>query len=272
MLAFLLERFPDVSAETWQRRMASDEVRDANGRCLHADTPYAGGLHIYYYREIDNEPHVPFQQRILFQDEHLLVADKPHFLPVAPSGRFLHETLLVRLRRDTGLEDLAPIHRIDRETAGIVLFAKNPETRGRYASLFQKRLVSKVYEALAPTLKSPALPLSYRSRLIEDELFFRTQEVAGVANSETHIALLETRGEISRYELRPVSGKKHQLRVHLASLGIPILNDALYPSVRYGADEISEDYSQPLQLLAKSIAFTDPVTGDERHFSSQFQL
>jgi tRNA pseudouridine32 synthase/23S rRNA pseudouridine746 synthase len=265
MLAFLEERFPDVGSATWLSRMSRGEVVDANGIRIDPDSPYHRGACIFYYREMEGETPIPFAENIVYQDEHILVADKPHFLPVIPSGRFLHETLLVRLKKRTGLEHLTPIHRIDRETAGVVVFSHDPATRGDYQSLFQKREVQKVYEALAGRLPHGEFPITYRSRMVEGKKFFLMEEVEGLPNTETHIDVLENKGDVTLYQLRPLTGKKHQLRVHLAALGIPIVNDTFYPVVHPCK---ADDVSLPLKLLARSIAFRDPVTGQERYFES----
>jgi tRNA pseudouridine32 synthase/23S rRNA pseudouridine746 synthase len=186
-------------------------------------------MRIWYYRELDEETPIPFEERILFQDEHLLVVDKPHFLPMIPTGRFLHETLLVRLKRKLELPHLTPIHRLDRETAGVVIFSHNLATRGTYQSMFQKRSIRKVYEALAPALEGRDFPFTYRSRMVDGEKFFVMKEEEGEPNSETLVELIERRGGLARYRLHPHTGRKHQLRLHLASLGVPILNDDFYP-------------------------------------------
>ncbi|TAK89979.1 MAG: pseudouridine synthase [Burkholderiaceae bacterium] len=265
LLAFLQTQFPHIEPTVWLERMRQGEVVDAAGTRLQPDSPVRRGDCIFYYRSLAHETPIPFAERILYQDAHLLVADKPHFLPVIPSGRFLQQTLLVRLRKSTGLEHLTPIHRIDRETAGVVIFSHNPATRGAYQTLFQQRKVTKVYEALAATRTDLALPLTYRSRLVPGTPFFRMQEVPGTANTETLIELLEQRGAVSLYRLQPHTGKQHQLRVHMAALGLPILNDAFYPvALPCKADDVS----QPLQLLARAIAFRDPLTGAAHYFSS----
>lgn len=265
MLAFLQQFFPEVGTPTWVARMHKGEVVDADGLRIMPDHAYRAGAQLYYYREREGETAVPFEELILFQDEHLLVVDKPHFLPVIPSGRYLHETLLVRLKKKFQFEHLTPIHRLDRETAGVILFSHNPASRGDYQSLFHKREMHKVYEALAATLSRQQLPLTYRSRLVAGEPFFRMREASGEPNAETHIEMLEKRGDVALYRLRPVTGKKHQLRVHMAELGIPIINDSFYPEL---LGEKVDDFSQPLQLLARSISFKDPYTGKERYFES----
>lgn len=269
MLAFMVARFPAVSAAEWAARMEKGEVLDLQGAAVYPDSPYRRGTCIFYYREVADEAPIPFAETILFQDEHLLVADKPHFLPVIPTGRFVRETLLARLKHTTGLHDLTPMHRLDRETAGVVLFSHNRATRGIYQSLFQQRAMDKVYEALAPTRPELDFPLTRRSRMVDGEPFICMTEVAGEPNAETRIEVMENRGAVSLYRLRPVTGRKHQLRLHMAVLGMPIMNDAFYPVVQpCKGDEVS----RPLQLLAREIAFADPLTGQLRRFASERTL
>lgn len=269
LLSFLAERFPNVSRDAWLLRMHRGEVVNAHGTRMNAESPYRPNDCIFYYRQPEPETTIPFAEHIVYQDEDILVADKPHFLPVIPSGRFLRETLLVRLKKRTGLDYLTPIHRIDRETAGLVVFSHNPCTRGAYQSLFQKREVKKVYHAVAANLRDVQFPFVYRSRLVEGQPFFRMAEVDGEPNSETHIEIEHQGERCSRYLLRPVTGKKHQLRVHLAALGIPIINDAFYPDAMPCK---GDDMSRPLQLLAKAIAFQDPVSGKAHYFESKREL
>jgi tRNA pseudouridine32 synthase/23S rRNA pseudouridine746 synthase len=269
LLSFLQERFPAVTTTTWLARMARGEVLDERNNVMRPDSLCRPNTKIFYYRELEAETRIPFEEIILHIDEHLLVVDKPHFLPVTPSGRFLQETLLVRLRQKTGLVHLTPIHRLDRETAGVMLFSHNPATRGIYQSLFQKRAVAKVYEALAGMLHGVAFPLTYRSRMVDGTPFFRMREVAGEVNSETIITPLEHRGEHVLYQLEPLTGRKHQLRLHLASLGIPIVNDAFYPDALPCK---ADDVSAPLKLLARSLIFNDPLDGEARHYASARQL
>ena len=244
---------------------------DGTGQHYFPDSPYESGVHMFYYRELDNETEIPFKANVIYRDEHILVADKPHFLPVTPSGRFLHQTLLVRLKKEFQLNDLTPIHRIDRETAGVVMFCINPNSRGSYQSLFQERRVEKSYQAIAPYHKEmkDQFPMTHRSLMVKGEPFFRMKEVEGEPNSETEVDIIETRGELALYNLKPVSGRQHQLRVHLASLGCPILHDPFYPALLPCK---GDNFSHPLQLLAKSIAFDDPLTGKKRYFESQRHL
>lgn len=269
VLAFLVDRFSGVDAATWTERMRKGDVIDESGARLAPDCCYRSGVRLYYYREPQTEAPIPFEEAVLYHDEHLLVVDKPHFLPVTPAGRFLQETLLVRLKRKLQLDFLVPIHRIDRETAGIVLFSTQPETRGAYHALFQRRQVVKTYEALAGVRPNMSFPLTHSSRLVAGEPFFRMQEVDGAPNSETQIELSEVHGALARYRLTPVTGRKHQLRVHLASLGMPIVNDPLYPRL---TSRRADDFAHPLQLLAKTLTFIDPLTRMARRFESERTL
>ena len=269
MLPFLAARFPDVTPSSWLERMARGDVVDAAGSQLGPDSAVNRGMRIWYYRELAAETPIPFDAHVLFQDAHLLVVDKPHFLPMIPSGRFLQETLLVRLKKTHALPHLTPIHRLDRETAGVVIFSHNPATRGAYQSLFQKRAVRKTYEALAAPLAGRDFPFTYRSRMVDGAQFFVMREEEGDANSETLVELIAQRGDVAHYRLHPHTGRKHQLRLHMASLGAPILNDAFYP---VALPCKGDDFSAPLQLLARSIGFDDPLTGAARTFFSQRSL
>jgi tRNA pseudouridine32 synthase/23S rRNA pseudouridine746 synthase len=242
---------------------------DGDGQRMTPDTPFRAGLEVHYYREVPDELPIPFDDVVLHDDADLLVVDKPHFLPVMPAGAHVHETLLGRLIRRTGNQALVPLHRIDRDTAGLVLFSANPRSRARYQALFRERRIEKRYEAMAPALPDLEFPCTRSSRMVAGEPFFRMQEIAGPANSETRVDVV-TRGDGQwRYALTPVTGRKHQLRVHMAALGAPIANDRMYPSLRHRAPG---DYAAPLQLLAKGLAFVDPLSGVERRFSSNFQL
>lgn len=266
---FLVERFPAIAREVWLQRMANQWVVDEFGELVTPDRPYPSHMRIYYYRAVDIEARIPFEEVVLYQDSHLVVADKPHFLPVTPSGHYLQETLLVRLKKRLGIDTLIPIHRIDRETAGLVLFSVNPSERNAYQGLFRDHAVTKHYEAIAPWRADLQLPTTRKSRIIEDEPFFRQREVPGTPNSETHIDVMDVKASLAKYALSPVTGKKHQLRVHMNALGLAILNDRMYPPV---VDTPDDDYKHPLQLLAKSIAFNDPITGQKRYFESILAL
>ena len=272
LLDFLVDRLSTVSRDDWHKRMARGEVLDESAMALSPDAPFLPGARIYYYRHLADEPAVPFQEAVLFQDEHLLVVDKPHFLPVTPAGRYVQQSLLVRLKNRLGIDALSPIHRIDRETAGLVVFSLRPQDRGAYQALFRERAVTKTYEAIARFDGHRSWPTERLSRIVEEDgAFFRMTETAGNPNSETRIDLLEQRDEWARYVLTPVTGKRHQLRVHMNALGLPIAGDQFYPQVLRRSDE-PEDFANPLRLLARGIGFTDPVTGEVRQFRSALQL
>lgn len=272
VIDFLAARFPSVPREEIAARMQRGDVVDERGLFISPDRVYQPHLKLFYYRNIPQEARIPFDEVVLFQDDYLVVVDKPHFLPVTPGGRYLQETLLVRLKRKLGIDTLAPMHRIDRETAGLVLFTKQPATRGQYQDLFSQKVVTKRYQAIAGVRPDLIFPLTHRSRLVEADHFMRMREADGEPNAETAIELLESNGERARYRLRPTTGKKHQLRVHMAALGMPILHDQIYPHHLSRAEIESDDYSRPLQLLAEYISFADPVTGQERCFESQRRL
>ena len=277
VLDFLADRLPLVARDDWAARMARGDVLDEAGEPLAPDARYRAQRRLYYWRWLEDEPQVPSEARILHLDEHLLVADKPHFLPVTPKGRYVQQTLLTRLRRETGLADLSPVHRLDRETAGLTLFSVQPATRDAYQRLFLDRFVDKVYDAIAPWRNESGarLPFAYESRLEEHPVDFmqmRTIDDEGaVPNARTRIALIERLDvDRARYELRPHSGVKHQLRAQLCALGLPIENDRIYPVLLPVEETV--DFTCPLQLLAREIAFTDPVTGQPRRFMTSLRL
>jgi tRNA pseudouridine32 synthase/23S rRNA pseudouridine746 synthase len=275
LVDFLAHRLPKVTREEWLARMAQGEVFDERGQPLPANAPFVPQSRVYYYRMLAAEPTLPESENVLFMDKHLVVADKPHFMPVTPKGRYVQTSLLVRLRQRLGLPELSPLHRIDRETAGLVLFAVRAQERHAYQSLFATRQLHKTYQAIAPVRDDLTFPMVRKSRIDSQERFFVSHEVAGPANSETRINLLDQThdGDHPRglYELEPITGKRHQLRVHMWSLSLPIEGDQFYPEVLRGADE-DDDFSQPLQLLAKELRFTDPITGKQRHFKSERAL
>lgn len=265
----LCAHFSRVSHALWKDRFEHSRVLDSRGLPVAIDTPYREGMTVRYFREVANETAIPFKAKIMHADEHLVIADKPHFLAVMPGGRFVEETLLRRLIRELGNPDLVPLHRIDRGTAGLVMFSANPASRSRYQALFRERRIEKTYEAIAPALPDHCFPLLRRSRIVRGEPFFRMQEVDGAANSESQIGVIERGDENWRYLLKPVSGRKHQLRVHMAGLGAPILNDPFYPELTALSDD---NFSRPLKLLARSLAFDDPLSGKQRSFSSLLDL
>ncbi|MGE8328677.1 pseudouridine synthase [Pseudomonas urmiensis] len=268
VLECLCDHFKGIAREQWLDRFARGRVLDAQGQAIQADLAYRRGMRLHYFREVPNEKPIPVEETILHVDEHLVVADKPHFLPVTPTGEYVEQTLLRRLIRRLDNPHLVPLHRIDRHTAGLVLFSANPQTRGVYQRLFPERRIDKRYQAIAAALPALEFPLVHRSRLVHCEPFFRMHEVEGAPNSETLAQVLERNGELWRYGLSPVTGKTHQLRVHMAALGAGICNDPFYPRLL----EVEDDYQQPLKLLAQSLRFEDPLSGEERYFESRLAL
>jgi tRNA pseudouridine32 synthase/23S rRNA pseudouridine746 synthase len=269
VLDCLCERFSAISRDQWLDRIARGRVLDAGGKPIAQDLAYREGLRIHYFREVPNEAPIPVLETILHADEHLVVADKPHFLPVTPAGEYVEQTLLRRLIRRLGNPDLVPLHRIDRHTAGLVLFSADKQTRPAYQALFPTRKIDKCYEAIAPALPDLEFPRLHTTRLVGGEPFFRMQEGPGASNTETRIEVLERNDGLWRYRLYPVTGKKHQLRVHMAALGAGICNDPFYPEVLKDAPD---DFDRPLKLLARSLRFVDPLTGQEREFHSELTL
>ena len=269
LLDGLCARFPQIDRAQWLDRFARGRVLDSERQPLSADAPYRVGATIHYFREVAEEPRIPFEETILHVDEHLVVADKPHFLPVAPAGIHVRETLLTRLVERLGNPDLVPLHRIDRGTAGLVLFSADKRSRDAYQALFRERRMEKRYEAVAPGLPELRFPLLRESRLVQGEPFFRMREEEGEANSRARIEVLQSGGKWWRYALFPVSGRKHQLRVQMAALGAPIRHDPYYPELTVQA---TDDYSRPLQLLARGLSFVDPLSGVLRVFESRREL
>ena len=263
VLEALTAHFPGVDETTWRSRFARGRVLDAEGRALDVSAAYRVGAEVRYFREVPGEPEIPFAETVLHADAHLVVACKPHFLPVAPTGAYVHETLLARLVRRFDNPALVPLHRIDRDTAGLVLFSADPASRAQYHALFRERRIRKHYLAIAPPLPGLVFPHVHRSRLERGEPFFRMREVPGAANSETVIEVVARGEQTWTYRLEPVTGRKHQLRVHMAALWAPILHDRLYPRLR---EQVQDDPHRALRLFAHALAFDDPVSGEPRHF------
>jgi len=290
VLDFLCERIPAVARADWAQRMARGEVLDAQGQAVPPTAPYRVQTRLHYWRSLPFEHRIPFEETIVFQDEFLVVADKPHFLPVTPKGRYLHETLLVRLKKRTGIDTLVPMHRIDRETAGLVVFTVQPHTRNAYQGLLRDLQVQKTYEAIAPWREGLVWPQRRISRLAESPHFMAMHEVDGPPNADTLIEMMAVpvlrtgpcdgahgahrlAPPWAHYRLTPRTGQKHQLRAHMNAIGLPILGDQIYPALQPALPpEQAPDFSRPLQLLAKSLRFTDPITGEARAFESPRSL
>ena len=271
LLDFLCERFPAIGCEEWVARIHKCHVLHEDGSAVEPDEPYTAHQFIFYYRDVPQEATLPQDAQVLFEDEHVLVADKPHFMPVTPGGRYLQSCLLVQLKRLTACESLTPIHRIDRETAGLVVFCKRVQDRDAYHALFRHHQVHKWYQAVAAFKPELNLPLVHRSRLVEGDQFFLSKEIPGEPNTETRMSLLKVVDDLALYQLEPLTGHRHQLRIHMMSLGVPIAGDQLYPQLLRGPHQ-ADDFSSPMQLLAQRIAFKDPVTGEERDWQSRRSL
>lgn len=282
LIDFLVFRFPAIPDAEWRARMARGEVVNGEGVAVAPEHAYQPHRKLFYYRCLSHETRVAGTEQILFEDGLIVVADKPHFLPVTPSGKYLQETLLVRLRNRLGLAELTPVHRIDRETAGVVLFVKQAVNRKLYHALFAGRAVQKIYEAIAPLPPANAklsFPFTHTSKLEASDDFMQMREVVSGATAspvsgarsgaravaQTTIELLRSEGALARYRLLPHTGQRHQLRVHMAALGMPIVGDRIYP---LHLAEGNDDPGNPLRLLAQSMSFRDPVTGAEHRFTS----
>ena len=282
-IEFLVQRFPAIQREVWLQRFLEGGILNAEGINIGPNQSVLHETHLLYFRHVADEPTLPFKAQIIFQDEHLIVADKPHFMPVTPGGQYVQQSLLVQLKQDFNLPELSPIHRIDRETAGLVMFSVRAKNRNAYQQLFRLQQVQKTYEAIAGIPESSPrnllFPITYKSMMASDEQFFKMRELTArecattdQSNSETWIDCVERISQaLARYILKPVTGQRHQLRVHMNALGLPILGDRFYPHVKYLASE-KDPLDQPLQLLAKTIAFLDPLTGTPRKFTSNLKL
>ena len=272
VLEYLIVKFPDIDPDVWQQRVANGKVHWHDGTLITADSPFQPQQRVYYYREVESEPLIPFAEKILFQDEHILVADKPHFLPVTPGGIYVEECLQNRLRNKTGLQNLQALHRLDRATAGLVLFSVNPDTRHLYHDLFNSQQIHKTYQAIASVNSEENLigkEWEVKNRIVKSEPRFLMKIVEGEENSHSVIRCLAQSADKALFKLNPITGKTHQLRLHMQSLGWPLLNDKYYPTLQ---PKTADDYSRPLQLLAKELRFVDPVTQQSRVFSSGTNL
>jgi len=271
MLDFLDGHFPRVGREVWAERLQNGKIHDEQGRAVDEATPYRVNARLSYYREVASEPRIPFAERIVYEDDEILVADKPHFLPVTPAGQYVNECLLHRLVLRTGNEQLVAVHRLDRGTAGLVLLSKRRETRKAWFALFREGRIDKRYEAVA-SLPEDAQKRTWlvESRIERSDAWITFTNVPGEINARSHIELLRTSGERGFYALSPLTGKTHQLRLHMGLIGAQIVNDRFYPVLQ--PFSARPDYAHPLQLLARSLAFTDPLSGEPHCFASTRRL
>lgn len=270
MLEFLVSRFPGIPQQTWVTRIGKGKVLTEEGHPVTLDTRYMPNRRLFYFREVASERVIPFQEKILFSNEHLIVVCKPHFLPVTPGGSYVLETLVSRMKRYTDNPFLSPINRIDRGTAGLVLMSVKKETRGAYQQLFMNGMIRKTYEAIADFPHEPGqTDWIVNNRIERGEPWFRMKTCQGKINARSQIRLIEAKGSRARFQLSPLTGKKHQLRIHLSGLGFPIINDRYYPEL---LPEMPDNFNHPLQLLAQKIEFRDPITGQNLSFASERRL
>jgi tRNA pseudouridine32 synthase/23S rRNA pseudouridine746 synthase len=271
IIDFLVQRFPSVGESVWKQRVVEGKVLDASGAPVTDKTPYLPQQKLFYFREVLQEPIIPLQEQIVFQNDELLIACKPPFLPVTPAGPYVNECLLNRLRAKTGNSDLVPLHRIDRETSGLVLFSMNSATRGLYGGLFLNGRIKKRYAAVAEMNHPPKEEREWtvENRLVKGEPWFRMRSVAGISNARSIIRLVAFEEGRGYFLLNPLTGKQHQLRLHMSALGFPIVNDRYYPAL---LPKQADDFDNPLQLLAQSVQFKDPVSGKKMEFESERKL
>jgi tRNA pseudouridine32 synthase/23S rRNA pseudouridine746 synthase len=275
VLSFLISHFSQMDADIWQQRIVDGKVHWRDGRLIELASAFIPRERVYYYREVAKESKIPFTEKILYQDDNIIIAYKPHFLAVNPTGQFINECLVNRLRIRTGISTLVTAHRLDRATAGLILLSKNPQQRHLYHDLFKQGKISKQYQAIARLtpelitqcrLNQLALPRHWtvKNRMMKAQPSFTMQITEGEANTHSNISLIAVKGDIGLFKLSPITGKTHQLRVHMQSLGMPLINDRLYPTL---LDKAEDDFATPLQLLAQQLKFTDPVSGIEHDIS-----
>jgi tRNA pseudouridine32 synthase/23S rRNA pseudouridine746 synthase len=260
----LVDRLPRLDPQRIDSMLRERRIVGLAGP-LGPDSPFVPNSFIWFHRDLPDEVPVPFRIDIVHRDENLLIVSKPHFLATIPRGRHIVETALVRLRRELDLPRLSPAHRLDRVTAGLIMFVINPERRGAYQTLFKDRQVHKEYEAIAGYDPDLELPRTVCSRIVKERGVITARELPGPPNAQTRVELLEHANGRGRYRLLPSTGRTHQLRLHMSGLGIPILGDSFYPVL---TDTALDDFTRPLQLLAKVLEFTDPISGERRRFES----
>ena len=274
----LVERLsPGLDAGDVDRMLRAGEFVDASGTPVRPDAPFVAQSAVWAHRDLPAEVAHPEEPVVLHRDERIVVVDKPHDMATMPRGRHVVQSALARTRVLTGEHRLAPAHRLDRPTAGVLMFTTEQRWRGAYQRVFADGLAHKEYLAVAPVRAGLDLPLVRRTHLVKEHGTHQAHEVeGGEPNAETLVELLETAtgrgaaGEtLGLYRLTPRTGRTHQLRCQLDGLGIPIHDDPLYPVER---DVPLDDFSTPLQLLAAVLAFDDPVDGRPRRFVTQRRL
>ena len=275
VLEFLVKKFPHIPEQVWLDRIKTGKVFWRDGGVINVDEPYQPNSTLGYYREVPQEPTVPFEELIITQNDHFLIAHKPHFLPVMPGGQFVNECLQARLIEKTGIKELQAVHRLDRDTAGLVLFSTNPATRNKYHQLFAERRIAKTYQAVAsinsskPIIRKKWHVKNYLKRSQPKFLFENTTASDTGQYAESIIECIDQSQTKALVSLSPITGRTHQLRLHMQHIGFPILNDRFYPTLQ---PKQPDDFHTPLQLLAKSLSFVDPVTQREETFKSPTDL
>jgi tRNA pseudouridine32 synthase / 23S rRNA pseudouridine746 synthase len=264
----LVERLPRVDPARIDAMLHEERIVDRDGP-IAPDAPFVPESYLWFHRDLPDEVPVPFPIGVVHRDEDLLVVDKPHFMATIPRGQHILHTALVRLRHDLDLPALSPAHRLDRPTAGLLMFVLRPERRGAYQTLFRDRRIGKTYEAIARHDPHLALPRTVRSRIVKERGVLRAYEEPGPVNAVTHVELLAHRDGLARYRLVPETGRTHQLRVHMNGLGVPLLGDDFYPEL---TGKPLDDFSRPLQLLASTLEFRDPFSGALRRFTTRLEL
>lgn len=265
----LIDRIPHLSTERIDAMFAEGRWCDEQGEPLPHDAPFIPHRFVWFHRDLPDEVEVPFDIHIVYRDDHIVVADKPPFLSVIPRGNHVRQSVVVRLRHELGLPELSPAHRLDRVTSGLVLLTTHRGVRAPYQQLFEQRRVDKRYHVIAPLDESLRTPRTVESHIVKDRGVWQAREIDAPANAATTIQLMESHQDLGLYTAVPHTGKTHQIRLHFLRLGLPIVNDPLYPSVTVTA---LDDFSRPLQLLAQELSFTDPLTGEQRHFQSRRHL
>lgn len=266
VLEFLIQQFPHVPENEWEQRMDDGSVYREDGSLVRPDSPYQPGL-IYYHRQVGAEPSIPFSEKIIEHNEHYLIAYKPHFLPVMPAGVFVNECLQQRLIETTGNTELQAVHRLDRDTAGLVLFSTCPDTRHHYHELFSQKKIEKQYQAIAQISEQDSLAVGQKWHIKNflarstPKFLFKNFENADEGTkaqyAESLIECIQIKNDKALFKLEPITGRTHQLRLHMQHIGYPILNDRFYPELY---PKSADNYEEPLKLLAYSLKFIDPVS------------
>lgn len=267
MRDFLMDRLPAKAMVA--DMLKAGEFVDQAGRSWRGDEAFRPHAFVWFHRPLAPETPVPFPIKVLEVNDRFVVVDKPHFVATTPRGAHVQQSALVKMRLALDMPELAPAHRLDRLTAGVLVFTARREYRGAYAGVFQSRGAVKTYEALAPCDPSLEFPRRIIGRIEKRRDSLQAELVPGEPNTETLVEIVEVRGAYAHYRLSPVTGKTHQLRVHMASLGLPILGDSLYPTIM---NVPMDDFSSPLQLIARRLSFTDPIDHTLRDYESTFAL